>query len=244
MRHVCTPHSEVLSLSAERFDPNGRSAQSKKVPGSDGLVPGDRNPAARLAGNGGADLLAQRHGSRAAAGHEGQGTRTSTSQPACCRSATLGGNGISPMPDCNGPRPFPTAAAAIAATRSSGTRPLSTWCGSWADGRSGHTTNVRAPAGLGHNGRSVRSSGDEPRNPPPAAAAGGLTPGKHYRRWGCTQGRGPLNGTSRTLRPPSPAGAAGISASDSIPPCYPSGMELQVSNNSSSRTCRATANPS
>jgi hypothetical protein len=32
------PHSEPLSLPAELFDPNGRSAQSKEVPGSDGLL--------------------------------------------------------------------------------------------------------------------------------------------------------------------------------------------------------------
>jgi hypothetical protein len=32
------PHSEPLSLPAELFDPTGRSAQSKEVPGSDGLL--------------------------------------------------------------------------------------------------------------------------------------------------------------------------------------------------------------
>jgi hypothetical protein len=32
------PHTEALSLPAELFDPNGRSAQSKEVPGSDGLL--------------------------------------------------------------------------------------------------------------------------------------------------------------------------------------------------------------
>lgn len=32
------PHTEALSLPAELFDPNGRSAQSKEVPGSNGLL--------------------------------------------------------------------------------------------------------------------------------------------------------------------------------------------------------------
>jgi len=32
------PHAEALSLPAELLDPNGRSAQSRKVPGSDGLL--------------------------------------------------------------------------------------------------------------------------------------------------------------------------------------------------------------
>jgi hypothetical protein len=32
------PHTEALSLPAELFDPSGRSAQSKEVPGSDGLL--------------------------------------------------------------------------------------------------------------------------------------------------------------------------------------------------------------
>ena len=32
------PHTEALSLPAELFNPNGRSAQSKEVPGSDGLL--------------------------------------------------------------------------------------------------------------------------------------------------------------------------------------------------------------
>ena len=42
-----------------------------------------------------------------------------------------------------------------------------------------------------------------------------LTPGKHYRRWGCTQGRGGhCSGIWRTWRPPSPAGAGGICSTE------------------------------
>jgi len=44
---------------------------------------------------------------------------------------------------------------------------------------------------------------------------GVLTPGKHYRRWGCTQGRGGhCSGIWRTWRPPSPAGAGGICSTE------------------------------
>jgi hypothetical protein len=43
---------------------------------------------------------------------------------------------------------------------------------------------------------------------------GALTPGEHYRRWGCTQGRGPCSGIWRTWRQPSPAGAGNVCASD------------------------------
>jgi hypothetical protein len=43
---------------------------------------------------------------------------------------------------------------------------------------------------------------------------GVLTPGKHYRSWGCTQGRGRCSGTWKTCRPPSRAGAAGICSTE------------------------------
>ncbi len=97
MRPGCPPQSEALSLSPELFDPHDRSAHSKKVPGSDGLVPGVRNPAACPAGNGGSDLLAQRHRARAAAGHQGHGhepaprsLRAADPQPARASNAANG----------------------------------------------------------------------------------------------------------------------------------------------------------
>ncbi len=57
------------------------------------------------------------------------------------------------MQACNRPRLCPTAAAAIAATRSSGTRPLSMWCGSWADGEPDDATPVWSSPDLGDDRR-------------------------------------------------------------------------------------------
>jgi hypothetical protein len=95
----------------------------------------------------------------------------------------------------------------IAASRSSGTRPLSTWCGSWADGEPDDPTPVWSSPGLGDDRRGMRCPGHKPRNTPPAAAA--------------PKAGGPCSGNSRTWKPGSPAGAGGIYS----PECHKSDVE-------------------
>lgn len=61
-------------------------------------------------------------------------------------------------------------------------------------------TSAEACAGLGMSRETLRR----------LRLRGVLTPGKHYRRWGCTQGRGRSSGIWRTWKPRSRAGAGAI----------------------------------
>lgn len=78
------------------------------------------------------------------------------------------------------------------------------------DGTPDNPTPIRASPGVGHNGGGLRSSGDEPRNPPPAAATAGAHPRQATAAGAEPRAVAPCSGTWRTLRRASRAGAGGI----------------------------------
>jgi hypothetical protein len=79
---------------------------------------------------------------------------------------------------------------ATAGTRSSGIPPWSACSGSWPDGQPDDATPIWAAPGLGDDSRSLHSAGHEPRDPPPAAAAGGAHPGQSLPPLGLHPGPG------------------------------------------------------